>query len=75
MKFAWVCFLALAAILVLGAAQVALADGATGTLNLGATGWIAGATLTTSGGSSGTWSLTMDFSNSSGNTVDINSFA
>jgi hypothetical protein len=69
------CFLGLAALIVLGAAQVASADQVTGTLNLGATGWDANATLATSGATSGTWTLTIDFVNTSGNTVDLNSFS
>jgi hypothetical protein len=58
----------------LGAVQIASADQISGTLNLGATNWNAAGTLTTSGGSSGTWSLTFNFNNKTGNTVDVNSF-
>jgi PEP-CTERM motif len=46
-----------------------------GTLNLGASNWTANGTLTTSGGTNGTWSLTFNFVNGTGNTVDVNSFA
>ena len=62
---------AVAGILVLGAAKTVSAD----SINLQATNWNANATLTTSGGASGTWSLTLDFVNNTANTVDINSFA
>ncbi len=55
----------------IGATQIASAD----TLNLGATNWTASGTLTTSGGTSGTWSLNFNFVNGTGNTVDVNSFA
>jgi hypothetical protein len=62
---------AVAAILILGTAQIASAD----SMNLGATNWNAKETFTTSGGTSGTWSLTFDFVNGTANTVDVNSFA
>ncbi len=54
-----------------GAVQIASAD----TINLGAAGWDANATLSTSGGASGTFELDLSFVNTSGATVDINSFA
>jgi hypothetical protein len=37
--------------------------------------WTAGGDLSTSGGSSGTWTLAFNFNNNTGNIVDINSFA
>jgi opacity protein-like surface antigen len=64
-----------AAILIQGAVQVASADQVNGAVNLQATGWNANGTLITSGGTSGTWMLTLDFVNGTSNTVDINSFA
>lgn len=75
MNLARLSFLALAAILVLGAAQVATADQVTGSINLQETGWNANATLTTSGTTSGTWQLTVDFVNGTASNTDINSFA
>jgi hypothetical protein len=70
MKFARVFVFAVAAILIQGAAQIASAD----TINLGASNWTANGTLTTSGGTSGTWSLAFNFVNGTGHTVDVNSF-
>lgn len=64
-------FALLLLVLIFGSGQSASAD----TLNLGASNWTANGTLTTSGGSSGTWTLTFDFVNGTSNTVDINSFA
>jgi hypothetical protein len=67
--------LALAALLTLSAAQVSSADQVSGTINLQAAGWDANGKLTTTGTTSGTWTLTMDFVNNSGSTTDINSFS
>jgi hypothetical protein len=65
-----------ALLLMLGSAHTAVADSTVnGTLNLGATGWNANASLSTVGGTSGTWSLTFDYVNGTSGTVDINSFA
>jgi hypothetical protein len=69
------CFLALAAILVLGTAEVASADGVTGTINLQEANWDANGTLTTTGTTSGTWTLVMDFVNGTATNTDINSFS
>jgi PEP-CTERM motif len=69
------CIFVLAAILVLGAAHVASADQVTGSINLQETAWNANATLTTSGTTSGTWNLTVDFVNGTATNTDINSFA
>lgn len=63
-------FALLLLVLIFGLGQSASAD----TLNLGASNWTANATLTTSGGTSGTWTLTFDFVNGTSNTVDVNSF-
>jgi PEP-CTERM motif len=62
-----------ATLLMLGAAQVASAD-TVGSLNLGASNWNASGDLATSGGTSGTWTLTFSFTNGTANTVDLNSF-
>src|SRR5260370_8184613 len=70
MKFDRVFVFGGAAILIQGGAQIASAD----TINLGASNWTANGTLTTSGGTSGTWSLAFNFVNGTGNTVDVNSF-
>jgi PEP-CTERM motif-containing protein len=59
------------AVLALCFSGPAMAD----SLNLGATNWNFSANLTTSGGSSGTFTLTADFINGTANTVDVNSFA
>ncbi len=59
-----------AALLMLGVAQVASAD-TVGTLNLGAPGFNASGDLAASGGS---WTLTFTFANGTANTVDVNSF-
>jgi hypothetical protein len=67
--------LAIAAFFAFGAAQVASADQVAGTINLQQAGWNANGTLTTTGTTSGSWTLTMDFVNTSGATTDINSFA
>jgi hypothetical protein len=75
MKFLRVFVFTVAAILIQGAARIASADTINGTLNLGASNWTANGTLTTSGGTSGTWSLAFNFVNGTGNTVDVNSFA
>jgi hypothetical protein len=75
MKSVRLSVLALVALLFLGAAGIASADQVSGTINLQATGWNANGTLTTSGTTSGTWTLTMDFVNKSGSTTDINSFS
>ncbi|HTB93798.1 MAG TPA: PEP-CTERM sorting domain-containing protein [Candidatus Sulfotelmatobacter sp.] len=75
MNLARLSLLALAAILVLGAAQVVLADGVSGSINLQETGWNANASLTTSGTTSGTWNLVVDFVNGTALNTDINSFA
>src|SRR5258708_7957028 len=75
LKLARALVFAVVAILIQGAAQIASADTISGTLNLGASNWSANGTLTTSGGTSGTWSLAFNFVNGTGNTVDVNSFA
>lgn len=75
MKLARVCVLAIVALFVFGAAQVASADQVTGMINLQQAGWNANGTLTASGTMSGTWTLTMDFVNTSAATTDINSFS
>ena len=75
MKLTRVFVFAAAAILMQGAVQTASADGSNGTINLGAPGLVANASVTTSGGTSGTWQLTFDVVNGTANIVDINSFA
>jgi hypothetical protein len=74
LKFAGALVFAVVSILI-QAGQIASADTITGSLNLGASHWTANGTLTTSGGTSGTWSLAFNFVNGTDNTVDINSFA
>jgi hypothetical protein len=68
------CLLVLTAFLVLGAAEVASADQVTGSINLKEANWNANGTLTTSGTTSGTWNLTLDFVNGTAANTDINSF-
>jgi len=75
MNIARLSVLALAAILVLGAAQVASADQVTGSINLQEANWDANGTLTTSGATSGTWQLVLDFVNGTAVATDINSFS
>jgi hypothetical protein len=56
------------------ASSATYADTINGTLNLGAANWNAAGTLTTSGGTSGTWTLAFNFVNGTSNTVNVNSF-
>jgi len=53
----------------------ARADGVTGTINLQEANWNANGTLTTTGTTSGTWTLVMDFVNGTATNTDINSFS